>query len=87
MAGIPHGIVYIPDDVQGLVEAVHGDSEAFDWNTPGGSEAKAWTVHRGKEMAQRSMAALLAVPRARSVSALHDLHHLPGEEDECAPGR
>ncbi|WP_221359242.1 CRISPR-associated helicase Cas3' [Streptomyces beigongshangae] len=82
LAGIEGGTISVPGDVQGLVEAVHGDSEDFDWNTPGGSEAKAWTAHKGKEMAERSMAGLLAVPRARSVSALHDLHNLPGEEDE-----
>jgi len=82
LAGIEGGSIRIPHDVQDLVEAVHGNSEDFDWNTPGGSGTKTWTAHRGKEMAERSMAALLAVPRARSVSALHDLHHLPGEEDE-----
>ncbi|WP_311136984.1 CRISPR-associated helicase Cas3' [Streptomyces griseomycini] len=82
LAGIKGGFISIPGDVQGLVEAVHGDNEDFDWNNPGSSEAKAWTAHQGKEMAERSMAGLLAVPRARSVSALHDLHDLPGEEDE-----
>ncbi|MYW50332.1 CRISPR-associated helicase Cas3' [Streptomyces sp. SID8376] len=82
LAGIQGGTISIPDDVQHLVEAVHGNSEDFDWNNPGGSETKAWTAHKGKEMAERSMAGLLAVPRARSVSTLHDLHNLPGEEDE-----
>ncbi|WP_258308922.1 HD domain-containing protein [Streptomyces sp. NWU339] len=82
LAGIEGGIISVPGDVQGLVEAVHGNNEDFDWNNPGGSETKAWTAHRGKEMAERSMAALLAVPRALSVRALHDLHDLPGEEDE-----
>jgi CRISPR-associated endonuclease/helicase Cas3 len=82
LAGIAGGTISIPGDVQGLVEAVHGDSEDFNWDTPGSEGAKAWTAHKGKEMAERSMAALLAVPRARSVSALHDLHSLPGEEDE-----
>jgi CRISPR-associated endonuclease/helicase Cas3 len=82
LAGIDGGAISVPGGVQDLVEAVHGDSSAFDWNRPGGDEAKAWTAHAGKEMAERSMAGLLAVPRARSVSALHDLHALPGEEDE-----
>ncbi|MFJ2766087.1 CRISPR-associated helicase/endonuclease Cas3 [Streptomyces prasinus] len=82
LAGIEGGTISIPGDVQNLVEAVHGNNEDFDWNSPGGSEAKAWTAHRGKEMAERSMAGLLAVPRARSVLALHDLYDLPGEEDE-----
>lgn len=82
LAGIEGGIIAVPGDVQGLVEAVHGDGEDFDWNTPGGRETRAWTEHKGREMAERSMAGLLAVPRARSVSALHDLHNLPGDEDE-----
>ncbi|MEU5083320.1 MULTISPECIES: CRISPR-associated helicase Cas3' [Streptomyces] len=82
IAGIEGGTISIPGDVQELVEAVHGDNPDFDWNSPGASEVKAWTVHKGKETAERSMAGLLAIPRARSVSALHDLHDLPGEEDE-----
>ncbi|WP_338785179.1 helicase-related protein [Streptomyces sp. DG1A-41] len=82
LARIKGGTVSIPGDVQDLVEAVHGDNEDFDWNTPGASETKAWAAHKGKDIAERSIAGLLAVPRARSVSALHDLHHLPGEEDE-----
>jgi CRISPR-associated endonuclease/helicase Cas3 len=76
------GVVSIPGDVQELVETVHRDDESFDWDNPGNLQAKAWTAHKGKEMAERSMAGLRAVARARSVSALHDLHHLPGEEDE-----
>ncbi|MGI5397626.1 CRISPR-associated helicase Cas3' [Streptomyces sp. CA-251251] len=82
LGAIDSGTIAIPGDVQHLVETVHGDSDSFDWDTPGGRGAKAWTAHRGKEIAERSMAGLLAVPRARSVSALHDLHGLPGEEDE-----
>lgn len=81
LAALDSGTVAIPGDVQHLVETVHGDSTLFDWETPGGG-AKAWTAHQGKEIAERSMAGLLAVPRARSVSALHDLHALPGEENE-----
>ncbi|MEU3664499.1 CRISPR-associated helicase Cas3' [Streptomyces sp. NPDC032940] len=82
LAAVDHRTIAIPGDVQDLVETVHGDNDLFDWDSPGGREAKAWTAHRGKEIAERSMAGLLAVPRARSVSALHDLHDLPGEEDE-----
>ncbi|MFC8001053.1 CRISPR-associated helicase Cas3' [Streptomyces rochei] len=82
LAAVDNGTIAIPGDVQHLVETVHGDSGTFDWDTPGGRGAKAWTAHRGKEIAERSMAGLLAVPRARSVAALHDLHALPGEEDE-----
>lgn len=82
LAEIEGGVVSIPDDVQKLVEAVHRNDETFNWDSPGSPPAKAWTAHKGKEMAERSMAGLLAVKRARSIYALHDLHHLPGEEDE-----
>ncbi|MGW7466994.1 CRISPR-associated helicase Cas3' [Streptomyces xantholiticus] len=81
LAGID-GVVSVPGDVQELVEAVHRDDERFDWDSPGSPRVKAWTAHKGKEMAERSMAGLRAVARARSISVLHDLHHLPGEEDE-----
>ncbi len=82
LAEVEGGGIAIPDDVQGLVEAVHGDSEEFDWNVSGGREAKAWAEHKGKETAERSIAALCAVPRARQVAELHDLHALEGAEDE-----
>ncbi|MEU5718060.1 CRISPR-associated helicase Cas3' [Streptomyces sp. NPDC020403] len=82
LAEIEGGGIAIPDDVQELVEAVHGGSEDLEWDVPGSSEAKAWAKHQGKETAERSMAALIAVPRARQVRELHDLHHLEGEEDE-----
>ncbi|MFD8690763.1 CRISPR-associated helicase Cas3' [Streptomyces sp. NPDC059651] len=82
LAEIEGGGIAIPGDVQGLVEAVHGDSEDFDWNAPGSHKAKAWAEHKGKETAERSMAALRAVSRARQVGGLHELHHMEGEEDE-----
>lgn len=82
LAEVEGGGIAIPDDVQRLVEAVHGDSEDFDWNVSGSREAKAWAEHKGKETAERSMAALRAVRRARQVAELHDLHDLEGEEDE-----
>ncbi|MFD5786730.1 CRISPR-associated helicase Cas3' [Streptomyces sp. NPDC127037] len=82
LAEIDGGGIAIPDDVQGLVEAVHGDSEDFDWDVPGSREAKAWAEHKGKETAERSMAALRSVRRARQVAELHDLHDMEGEEDE-----
>ncbi|MER6721425.1 CRISPR-associated helicase Cas3' [Streptomyces halstedii] len=74
--------IAIPDGVQRLVEAVHGDSDDFDWKASGGREAKAWAEYKGKEAAERSMAVLRAVPRARLVAKLHELHDMEGEEDE-----
>ncbi|MEU2026822.1 CRISPR-associated helicase Cas3' [Streptomyces sp. NPDC016469] len=82
LAEIEGGGIAIPEDVQSLVEAVHGDSEDYDWDVPGSREAKAWAEHKGKETAERSMAALRSVRRARQVAELHDLHDLEGEEDE-----
>lgn len=82
LADLGGGSIAIPDDVQDLVEAVHGDGDAFDWNEPGSREAQALVSHRGKELAERSMAGFLAVCRAGSVVGLHDLHRLEGEEDE-----
>ncbi|MFG2676921.1 CRISPR-associated helicase Cas3' [Streptomyces sp. NPDC048445] len=83
LAEVEGGGIAIPEDVQGLVEAVHGGGGDFDWDAPGGTrEVKAWAEHTGMETAERSMAALRAVPRARQVRELHDLHSLEGEEDE-----
>ncbi|MEU5331399.1 CRISPR-associated helicase Cas3' [Streptomyces parvus] len=82
LAEVEGGGIVIPDDVQGLVEAVHGDSGEFDWNVSLNREARAWAEHKGKETAERSVAALCAVPRARQVAELHELHALEGEEDE-----
>ncbi|MFI6359822.1 CRISPR-associated helicase Cas3' [Streptomyces sp. NPDC050743] len=83
LAGLPKGTVSIPGDVQELVEAVHGDNgQTVDWDIPDGRLKSAWTAHRGKDLAERSVAGLVAVPKARLVSGLHALHSLPGEEDE-----
>ncbi|MFE3267088.1 CRISPR-associated helicase Cas3' [Streptomyces sp. NPDC059215] len=73
--------ISIPEDVQDLVEDVHGDRDGrFDWDNP--ATAAAWTAHTGQTIAQQGVAGLLAIPRARQVSNLHTLHHLQGQEDE-----
>lgn len=73
--------IVIPDDVQALVEEVHGDrADRFDWDNPATSAA--WTAYFGRNLADRSVADILVVPRARSVSGLHKLHHLQGTENE-----
>ncbi|MGW4824748.1 CRISPR-associated helicase Cas3' [Streptomyces sp. NPDC004227] len=83
LGGLPEKTVSIPGDVQALVEAVHGDNgETFNWDIPGGRLKTAWTAHLGKDLAERSVAGLVAVPKARQVSGLHALHSLPGDEDE-----
>ena len=81
LAGRGEVPIAIPDDVQGLVEEVHGDrADRFDWDNPAVSAA--WTAYYGRGLADRSVADILVVPRARSVSGLHKLHHLRGTEDE-----
>ncbi|MFI1884413.1 CRISPR-associated helicase Cas3' [Streptomyces jumonjinensis] len=78
-----HGSVSIPGDVQELVESVHGvGAESFDWDNPDHEYRESWTAHAGTEMAGRGQAAMVAAPRVRMVYQLHDLHKLPGEEDE-----
>ncbi|MGG2466070.1 helicase-related protein, partial [Streptomyces sp. RGM 3693] len=73
--------IAIPEDVQGLVEEVHGDrAERFAWDDP--AKSAAYTAYRGKELAERSVGDILAIPRARSVPGLHKLHHLRGAEEE-----
>ncbi|MGW3649204.1 CRISPR-associated helicase Cas3' [Streptomyces sp. NPDC000878] len=73
--------VAIPQDVQELVEVVHGDrADRFVWSDPEQSEA--WTAYRGKEIAERSVGDVLVIPRARSVPGLDALHHLRGAEEE-----
>ncbi|MHB9858139.1 CRISPR-associated helicase Cas3' [Streptomyces sp. YIM S03343] len=77
------GIVSIPDDVQELVESVHGTAaESVEWDALDARRRTAWTQHRGKETAERGQAGLVAVPRAGQVGSLQGLHSLPGEEDE-----
>ncbi|MFI6056286.1 CRISPR-associated helicase Cas3', partial [Streptomyces violascens] len=73
--------IAIPDDVQELVESVHGDREGrFDWENP--AKSAAWTAHTGENLAQRSIGDVLVIPRSRNVRSLSSLHHLQGTEDE-----
>ncbi|MEV0641661.1 CRISPR-associated helicase Cas3' [Streptomyces sp. NPDC050619] len=73
--------IAIPEDVQELVEEVHGDRvDRFAWDDP--AKSAAYTAYRGKELADRSVGDVLVVPRARSVSGLDALHHLRGAEEE-----
>ncbi|MGD3109460.1 CRISPR-associated helicase Cas3' [Streptomyces sp. YGL11-2] len=73
--------IMIPEDVQGLVEEVHGDrADRFDWDDP--SKSAAYTAYRGKELAERSVGGVVVIPRTGSVPGLHKLHHLHGAEEE-----
>ncbi|MFE0645708.1 CRISPR-associated helicase Cas3' [Streptomyces sp. NPDC058877] len=73
--------ICIPEDVQELVERVHGDrSDRFDWSLS--DTAEAWVAHVGKTIAQKGVGALLAIPLVGHVTRLNQLHHLQGEEDE-----
>lgn len=73
--------VVVPDDVQGLVERVHGDRpDRFDWQNP--NKSAVWTAFLGDEAAQRGAGHMSVIPKARSVAQLHLLHQQPGTEDE-----
>ncbi|MFF5488784.1 CRISPR-associated helicase Cas3' [Streptomyces virginiae] len=73
--------VVVPDDVQGLVERVHGDRpDRFDWQDP--QKSAVWTAFLGEEAAQRGAGHMTVIPKARSVAQLHVLHEQPGTEDE-----
>ncbi|MEV0469279.1 CRISPR-associated helicase Cas3' [Streptomyces prunicolor] len=73
--------IAIPEDVQELVEEVHGHrADRFDWGDP--AKSAAYTAYRGKELAERSVGDILVVPQARSVPGLDALHHLRGAEEE-----
>jgi CRISPR-associated endonuclease/helicase Cas3 len=83
LGALTGGTVSIPEDVQALVESVHGtEAEKFDWDAFDSRRKKAWNAHQGQQLAERGQAGLVAVCRARSVKGLHALHSLPGEEDE-----
>ncbi|MEV0370563.1 CRISPR-associated helicase Cas3' [Streptomyces sp. NPDC050636] len=73
--------IAIPEDVQGLVEDVHGHrADQFAWDDP--TKSAAYTAYRGRDLAERSVGDILVIPRARSVPGLHTLHHLYGAEEE-----
>ncbi|WP_328765421.1 MULTISPECIES: CRISPR-associated helicase Cas3' [unclassified Streptomyces] len=68
--GVP---VALPEDVQGLVERVHGDrADRFDWTNP--EESAVWTSYLGEESAQRAAGNFAVVQRAGQVAGLHALH-------------
>ncbi|MFI1400715.1 CRISPR-associated helicase Cas3' [Streptomyces sp. NPDC020681] len=73
--------VAVPGDVQGLVEAVHGDrGDRFSWEDP--AKSAAWSAYAGENLAQESVGNSLVIPSRRGVRGLEDLHQLQGAEDE-----
>ncbi|WP_369185402.1 HD domain-containing protein [Streptomyces sp. Y1] len=75
------GSIAVPGDVPGLVEEVHGDRDGFiDWGDPRQSAARSAFV--GKRLAHQTAGEVIAIPRARQVAELRELHHLDGTEDE-----
>ncbi|GCD40872.1 CRISPR-associated helicase Cas3' [Streptomyces paromomycinus] len=83
VAALDGRTVAVPGEVQALVESVHGAAaEPVDWEALDARGRTAWSAHRGKELAERGQAGLVAIPRAQQVGGLHALHSLPGEEDE-----
>ncbi|MFF0742141.1 CRISPR-associated helicase Cas3' [Streptomyces sp. NPDC004111] len=75
--------IVVPDEVQNLVEEVHGDRPGrFNWETEEPRRAAAKIAHHGQKNAQESVARVIAVPRARTITGLHNMHHLQGREEE-----
>jgi CRISPR-associated endonuclease/helicase Cas3 len=73
--------VAVPQDVQELVEAVHGErTDRYNWESPAMSEQ--WAAYAGKTAAERSVGRSLVIPSARKVTGLNGLHHQKGTEDE-----
>ncbi|MFD3680390.1 CRISPR-associated helicase Cas3' [Streptomyces sp. NPDC058613] len=65
--------ILLPDDVQDLVERVHGDREdRFDWGNP--QKSSVWTSYLGEVSAQRAAGGFAVVERAGSVAGLGALH-------------
>ena len=83
-----HGTsVSIPQEVQQLVERIHGDAEVDDtgnrlhtWDQPG---VAVWReAHLGEKLAQESVAAAVAIPTPRRVVGLESLSRLDMADDE-----
>ncbi|MFF1560976.1 CRISPR-associated helicase Cas3' [Streptomyces sp. NPDC058279] len=73
--------VRVPDDVQELVEGVHGvGSGRYNFDNPEASAA--WSAYVGQEAAHRGAGNMVVIPRARSVIGLDELHRTPGTDDE-----
>jgi CRISPR-associated endonuclease/helicase Cas3 len=73
LAGRGRDPISVPDEVQGLVELVHGDREdRFDWEQP--QQSAAWSAFVGENLAKESLGSAVAIPRARSVRGLDALH-------------
>lgn len=69
----------IPDEVQDLVERVHGDQpDRFHWDTPQDS----YLAYLGDTCAQESLGRSIVIPRAGNVESLHELHREAGTEEE-----
>ncbi|MFK0016219.1 HD domain-containing protein [Streptomyces sp. NPDC091027] len=65
--------VAVPDDVQGLVERVHGDRpDRFDWTSP--ERSAVWSAFLGEQAAQRAAGGFAVVERVGQVAGLHALH-------------
>ncbi|MFJ6934772.1 CRISPR-associated helicase Cas3' [Streptomyces sp. NPDC101132] len=65
--------IALPEDVQELVERVHGDRpDRFSWADP--VKSAVWTAYLGEEAAQRAAGNFAVVPPVGKVPALHALH-------------
>jgi CRISPR-associated endonuclease/helicase Cas3 len=74
LAGRPEGTLTldVPDDVQRLVEAVHGDAEDLARTTPG-LEPR-YRTHQSRQRLEEHRSALHLIPAPRHTLSLADLH-------------
>lgn len=66
------GLLHLPDDVQGLVEAVHGDSTVFA--RPGSPLATPAAALQHRQTGESHLSGLHLIPPPARVSSLADLH-------------
>ncbi|MGW3565914.1 CRISPR-associated endonuclease Cas3'' [Streptomyces sp. NPDC000941] len=82
LAGRGDKPVRIPEDVQDLVEEVHGDrTDRFDWEDP--ERSSIWSAYQGKNLALETVGRTVVIPGVRQVVGLDELHRLEQDEWEA----
>ncbi|MCD0447513.1 CRISPR-associated helicase Cas3' [Glycomyces sp. A-F 0318] len=74
--------IRIPQAVPGMVEAVHGVDDRFDWDQP--DAAASYSAFMGTVLAERALGGTMVIPRCGSVLELADLHHRPLDEERAS---
>ncbi|MER6145880.1 CRISPR-associated endonuclease Cas3'' [Streptomyces sparsogenes] len=74
--------IRVPEDVQDLVEQVHGDrADRFDWEDP--EQSSVWSAYQGKNLALETVGRTVVIPGVRQVVGLDELHRLEQDEWEA----